>query len=143
MDRRRQAQKYGNTNLPRGTVDETRMTLTLDPDYFEEEGSIELEPFQLRYEVCSVCEGRGSYVNPSIDENGISGEEFHGEWDEDEREAYLGGAYDVTCACCMGKRVMLVPVLTDGTPEAEWYREWQEDQAHDRSEREYEERYQY
>ncbi len=54
--------------------------------------------------ICGRCEGHGTHCNPSIDGNGISGEEF-AEWDEDEREGYFAGRYDVRCeaGCDNGK----------------------------------------
>ncbi len=55
------------------------------------------------YEVCNTCEGKGSHVNPSIDSNGISSEEFAE--DRDFEEMYFGGAYDVTCNECHGNIV--------------------------------------
>lgn len=55
--------------------------------------------------VCETCRGRGSYVNPSIDSNGISPEEFRE--DPDFEEDYFSGVYDVECHECRGKRVSL------------------------------------
>ncbi len=63
-----------------------------------------------KFEVCQTCEGRGSHVNPSIDDNGITQSEW-AEWDEDERETYRSGGYDVTCYECGGQRVVEVPDL--------------------------------
>jgi hypothetical protein len=60
---------------------------------------------RLKYEVCSTCEGRGKHVNPSIDSNGISAEDF--DEDPDFRESYFSGVYDVTCYGCKGQRVVL------------------------------------
>lgn len=50
--------------------------------------------------ICPTCEGRGSYVNPSIDSNGLTREDF----DEDPffEEDYLSGIYDVVCKECRG-----------------------------------------
>ena len=60
------------------------------------------------YEVCDVCDGRGTYVNPSIDSHGIGADEWN-EWDDDEREDYCSGRYDVGCHECGGLRVVPVP----------------------------------
>lgn len=60
-----------------------------------------------RFEVCDRCEGRGTHVNPAVDGNGLSQEDFDG--DPDLRENYFGGMYDVSCEDCGGKRVVLVP----------------------------------
>ena len=51
--------------------------------------------------VCSVCNGEGKHVNPSIDAGGISAEQFHD--DPDFAEDYFGGSYDVTCYRCNGR----------------------------------------
>lgn len=56
--------------------------------------------------VCPTCEGRGKYVNPAIDSNGISREDFEG--DPDFEESYFRGAYDVTCGECLGRNVVEV-----------------------------------
>lgn len=60
----------------------------------------------VKYEVCDLCEGRGKYVNPSIDAHGISAEEFAE--DPDFAEEYFRGSYDVPCGQCKGQRVMAV-----------------------------------
>jgi hypothetical protein len=62
----------------------------------------------VRFEVCETCDGKGTYVNPSVDSHGISAEEWN-DWDDDEREMYHRGDYDVVCATCGGKRVEPVP----------------------------------
>ena len=62
-----------------------------------------------RYQVCSRCEGSGSHVNPAIDGNGIAADDFYGpDWDDESREAYLTGRYDVRCEVCKGQRVVAV-----------------------------------
>lgn len=60
-----------------------------------------------KYDVCPLCEGRGTHTNPSIDCGGLSVEDFAE--DPDFAEEYLGGKYDVPCYECHGKRV--VPVV--------------------------------
>ncbi len=67
-------------------------------------------------EVCDVCEGRSTVVNPSVDGGGITPEEF----DDDPgfREAYLAGRFNVQCPKCGGARVY--PALnTQGNPRVE------------------------
>lgn len=54
--------------------------------------------------VCPICEGKGKYVNPSIDSHGISAEEF--EEDPDFDESYFRGDYDIICTCCDGRNVV-------------------------------------
>ena len=62
-----------------------------------------------RYEVCDGCGGRGKYVNPGIDSNGITSSEM-AELGPDFEEEYFSGRYDVTCKGCDGNKVMLVPI---------------------------------
>ena len=82
-------------------------------------------PVAVRFEVCPTCDGRGLYVNPSIDSHGISGEEMY-ELGPDFMEDYRSGMYDITCVTCEGQRV--VPVPTDPEVLAEM-RAWQDDEA--------------
>lgn len=56
-----------------------------------------------KFEVCDRCRGHGKYVNPNVDGNGISQEDFDN--DPDFRDNYFSGAYDVTCYECKGERV--------------------------------------
>jgi RecJ-like exonuclease len=60
------------------------------------------------YEVCDRCRGNGKHVNPAIDGDGITSEEFDRDWDDESKEAYFAGDYDVLCEECDGKRVILV-----------------------------------
>lgn len=81
-----------------------------------EDGGDEEKALPAKYEVCGTCDGKGSHVNPSIDSHGIGAEEWDRDWDDDDREGYFEGRYDVPCAECHGARV--VPVLADNaTPE--------------------------
>lgn len=66
---------------------------------------VEEVPLRTKREVCWRCHGNGTHTNPSIDGNGISGAEW-AEWDDDDREAYLTGAYDVVCQECNGRNVI-------------------------------------
>lgn len=54
--------------------------------------------------LCPVCHGEGTTVNPNIDCNGLTAEDFHE--DLDFLEDYMSGVYDQTCAACGGKRVI-------------------------------------
>ena len=58
------------------------------------------------FEVCDLCDGKGTHVNPSIDAHGISREEF--DEDPDFEEDYFSGVYDVPCNKCRGARVFAV-----------------------------------
>jgi len=60
-----------------------------------------------KFVVCRRCEGRGSHVNPAIDGQGISPDEFRD--DPDFEEAYFRGDYDVPCYDCQGLRVTRAP----------------------------------
>lgn len=57
-----------------------------------------------KMEVCFVCEGEGTTVNPDIDCNGLTREDFDD--DPDFREDYMAGRYDITCRGCGGLRVV-------------------------------------
>jgi DnaJ-class molecular chaperone len=54
--------------------------------------------------VCPVCKGEGTTVNPAIDCNGLTAEDFRD--DPDFAEGYMSGAYDITCQACDGRRVV-------------------------------------
>ena len=56
--------------------------------------------------VCDRCNGSGKHVNPNIDGNGISIEEFDA--DSEFRDNYFSGVYDVTCDKCNGRNVIEV-----------------------------------
>lgn len=91
-----------------GDFDEKTMTVTVlleDEDGNEVGGKI-----PCRYDVCSVCSGKGSHVNPSIDCGGLSAEDFYE--DPDFAHDYRSGRYDQRCTNCHGKRVewVLAPV---------------------------------
>lgn len=74
-------------------------------DEIDVEETIELPG---KYEVCDRCQGKGSHTNPAIDGNGITSEEWWGpDWDDESREDYMNGFYDVSCYECHGKRVVL------------------------------------
>lgn len=62
--------------------------------------------FPAKYELCGTCKGRGSHVNPSIDGNGLTQEDFAE--DSDFKEDYFSGKFDVRCEECGGLRVVLV-----------------------------------
>jgi len=55
--------------------------------------------------VCYTCNGSGKTVNPDIDGNGLTREDFDA--DPDFEEAYFGGVYDITCRTCKGKNVIV------------------------------------
>jgi hypothetical protein len=63
-------------------------------------------------EVCPTCDGRGSHVNPSVDCNGLSRDDFDS--DPDFAYDYMRGTYDVQCYGCKGLRV--VPQIAQHNP---------------------------
>ena len=71
-------------------------------------GDIVEKKLPARFEVCPRCRGEGLHVNPNVDGHGITAEEWENEWDDDRREAYMSGRYDITCQECEGKRVISV-----------------------------------
>jgi len=84
-----------------GVSEEEKCTI----DLINDDGYIAL-PFI--FDVCPTCNGKGSYVNPDIDFNGITEGEWEN-WSYGEQEEYLSGYYDITCAECNGQRV--VPII--------------------------------
>jgi hypothetical protein len=56
--------------------------------------------------ICTVCNGKGKHVNPSIDASGLTHEDFAE--DPDFAEDYMSGMYDVGCTKChSGKMVRI------------------------------------
>jgi hypothetical protein len=92
------------------------------------------------WEVCDCCGGSGTHVHRSIDAGGLTAEDLR-EWDEDEREGYFSGRYDVSCEDCGGRRVTACPTEpstgSSRAHKAAWaaYCEWDEDERYSRAER--------
>lgn len=88
------------------TFDEKTMTIRFE---FEAEDDDVEVTVPAKFEVCGTCDGKGTHVNPNIDHQGITPEEF----DEDPRfrEDYFAGHYDVPCNECHGRRV--VPTIDE------------------------------
>jgi len=63
----------------------------------EEEETLEVE---CKYVTCDTCNGKGSYVNPNIDDRGLSYDDF--DRNPGFRENYSSGMYDITCVSCEG-----------------------------------------
>jgi hypothetical protein len=57
-----------------------------------------------KWMVCPVCEGEGKTINPAIDCNGLTAQDFAE--DPNFAEDYWGGAYDIICRGCKGQRVV-------------------------------------
>lgn len=84
-----------------------------------------------RWSVCPTCNGNGTHVNPSIDCNGLTSDDFAN--DPDFAESYHSGVYDVQCYGCEGRRVVAVVDTERCTPEE--LEAWESSQ---RADREYE-----
>ena len=95
-----------------------------DPDWTDE-GPPEWveyeEELPTKMEVCGGCRGNGTHVNRNIDGNGITSSEW-AEWDEEEKDNYMSGAYDVTCEDCGGLRV--VPTVDEDACTPEQLKAW-------------------
>jgi len=79
--------------------DDKKLTVFLGEDEVE---------IATKFVVCSRCRGSGSHVNPAIDGNGLSQEDFD-EAGPEFRDDYMAGVYDVPCYSCKGKRVTPAP----------------------------------
>lgn len=106
-------------------------TITIKTDEGDEQ-EIELPT---KKEVCFRCHGEGTHVNPNVDGHGISAEEWANDWEEEEREAYFSGRYDVTCEECNGLRVVDVVDEEALSPtERKAYEDWCDSEAAYRAE---------
>jgi hypothetical protein len=76
-------------------------------EWTEEDEEIEHE-LPAKRAVCPGCDGEGRHVNPAIDGHGITAGEWDRDWDDEEREGYFNGRYDVVCHTCKGLRVVTV-----------------------------------
>ena len=57
-----------------------------------------------RWTTCTLCNGKGTVVNPSIDCGGLTWEDFENDpWFEQE---YKSGGFDVDCPLCRALRVI-------------------------------------
>lgn len=74
---------------------------------------------ETKYEICPTCQGRGAHTNPSIDCGGITASEW-AEWDEEERDYYMSGGYDITCSQCHGEKVIQTFEYDTNNPLYNW-----------------------
>jgi len=95
-------------------ADYKRMVLVDELEESEEFEERNLGEIPAKFEVCPTCEGRGTHVNPAIDSHGISSDEFYEDFEF--CDAYMKGVYDVPCYECQGKRVVLVPDISENDP---------------------------
>ena len=87
--------------MRRRILNEPVVTCYMVIDDHEEEVSL-----PAKFEACPRCRGRGTHVNPSIDGNGLTRDDF--DQDPDFEESYFRGDYDVACYECRGARVVAV-----------------------------------
>ena len=73
----------------------------------DEDGEPIFYPIPVKMVVCPTCDGRGEYVNPNIDRDGLSREDFDA--DPDFAEGYAEGHYNVRCDHCLGSNVIPWP----------------------------------
>ena len=66
----------------------------------------------VRFILCTTCDGRGSYVNPNLDSNGITPEEMD-EWGSAFQENYANGVYNVACGHCKGDKAIRYPIYQE------------------------------
>jgi hypothetical protein len=94
----------------------TKHTDTVEIFFYDSEGEEVTLDVPFKWEICDRCDGKGQHDNPAFSD-GISGEEWNNEWDDEERESYMRGAYDVRCEndCDNGK--VRSPDLTGLTEE--------------------------
>jgi hypothetical protein len=67
--------------------------------------------------LCPVCNGEGTTVNPNIDANGLTEEDFREDYEF--AHNYMNGLYDITCAACNGLRVVKAERLVELAQNAE------------------------
>lgn len=97
------------SNDPRNRADEDRWWDRIDEDKMRarllddgEGQSHTWVPF--RWTTCTLCNGKGTVVNPAIDCCGLTWEDFENDpWFEQE---YKAGRYDIDCPLCRALRVI-------------------------------------
>ena len=72
--------------------------------------------------ICPRCDGEGKHVNPNIDGNGLSQEDFAE--DPDFAESYFTGLYDVSCEECGGNRVVDIVDEELVKNKLSWWKNW-------------------
>jgi len=98
----------------------------VNPDDDDDDEKEVVMDLPTRYEVCGMCEGSATVVNPSIDAGGLTQEDMYERGPEFEEE-YFAGSYDVQCPECKGKRV--VPHLEFPKEVQARVDEWYKDEA--------------
>jgi hypothetical protein len=75
--------------------------------YNEELDDYEDKEVNAQWIICRKCQGEGKIVNPAIDGNGLSAEDFA--QNPDFKEDYMNGVYDIPCPECSGSGKILEP----------------------------------
>jgi predicted methyltransferase len=99
MDRRDHTNSYRWWN----EVSPDRRKVTLRDGFEEDLEEVEKKWYHIKWVVCTMCQGRGEYVNPSIDSHGLTREDF--DEDPDFKEDYISGVYNMSCELCGGRAV--------------------------------------
>lgn len=99
---------YAHTNRWWADINEKHMVALVPwddevPDWIDYDRDEEGFWVKFEWEVCTSCNGKGRYVNPNVDRNGLTSEDF--DEDPDLYENYFSGVYDVQCEECQGRRV--------------------------------------
>ena len=84
---------------------------------------------KFQWALCPACEGSGTMVNPSIDCDGISVDEF--DQDPEFAESYFSGVYDENCSTCDGEKRIPELISPEDIKEFE---EWEQEEISYRAE---------
>jgi len=77
--------------------------------YEDDDGEKVSETIPSKREVCPDCDGTGEHLHRGL-RVGFTREEFRETFDDDEsREGYFSGRFDVPCETCRGRNVIEVP----------------------------------
>ena len=82
-----------------GFLDEDDELVSVDEDLEE----VERKWYHIKWVVCTMCQGRGAYVNPSIDSHRLTREDF--DEDPEFHDDYMSGVYNIPCGLCGGRAV--------------------------------------
>ena len=93
----------------------TRPAKSITATIVDENGHDTEVELPTKWAVCSVCNGKGTHVNPNIDCNGLTAENFHD--DPDFAEDYFSGVYDQPCNRCHGRTTEQIVDRKALTPE--------------------------
>ena len=126
---------YVNDPRVRGADRAAGVPLTLT--YEDDDGDLITDVVPHVWDVCGVCEGTGTHVNPSIDAGGLSSDM---EQDFEFMDDYRSGAYDVVCQTCHGRTT--IPVIDESRVDPdvlrlhqEYCQSYADDAAYERAER--------